>query len=451
MSTAIVWFRNDLRLTDNPAWAAATIEHDRVAALFVVDPRLWSEGGRRTDLLAAHLRSLDASLAERGGRLMVRRGDPVRIVSDMARHLSAAVYGNRDVSPYATRRDAAVAALPGFEMRWFQGRWVHGPGRVVTGRGEPYRVFTPFHKQWQALPWDRWPDPGGAAVDGDPGDGVPDSPPPPMSPGEDAAADRLGRFLEAADRYDEDRDRPDREGTSRLSIDLKFGTIAARRVAAEAGDGTAGRRAFVRQLAWRDFYAQVLLAHPGTVRSAMRREYDGIAWTDDPEGLEAWQAGRTGYPIVDAGMRQLRAEGWMHNRVRMITASFLVKDLLIDWRLGERHFRRLLLDADPAQNVGNWQWVAGTGADAAPYFRIFNPVAQGRRFDPDGVYVRRWVPELAQAPASWIHAPWEVSGGELADAGVVLGDTYPRPIVDHPSAREATLAAYAAARAGAAG
>jgi len=217
-------------------------------------------------------------------------------------------------------------------------------------------------------------------------------------------------------------------------------------VASEVGDGSEGRRAFVRQLAWREFYAGVLVAFPETVRRALRPEFDRVVWRDDPEGLAAWQEGRTGYPIVDAGMRQLRSTGWMHNRVRMITASFLVKDLLVDWRLGERWFRRLLVDADLAQNVGNWQWVAGTGADAAPYFRVFNPVTQSRRFDPDGDYLRRWVPELAGLTGDAIHAPWTAGPLDLAAAGVILGDTYPAPIVDHAAARDRVIAAFEAAR-----
>jgi deoxyribodipyrimidine photo-lyase len=267
-----------------------------------------------------------------------------------------------------------------------------------------------------------------------------------MAGGEWAATERLEAFLERVDRYGEERNRPDLDTTSRLSADLKFGTIDPRTVAARVGDGTEGRRGFVRQLAWRDFYASVMAAFPHTATRAMRTEYDAIAWRDDPGGLAAWQEGRTGYPIVDAAMRQLAAEGWMHNRVRMIAASFLVKDLLIDWRLGEAHFRRLLVDADVAQNVGNWQWVAGTGTDAAPYFRVFNPVTQGRRFDPNGDYVRRWVPELARLAAGDIHAPWEVAPLDLASAGVVLGDTYPAPIVDHAEARDEAIAAYEAAR-----
>jgi len=267
-----------------------------------------------------------------------------------------------------------------------------------------------------------------------------------MEPGEAGAEGRLEAFLERVGRYGEERDRPDLDTTSRLSADLKFGTIGPRTVARRAEGPGEGREAFVRQLAWREFYAQLLAGFPHTRRQAMRPGYDRVAWRRDPEGLAAWEKGRTGYPFVVAAMRQLRAEGWIHNRARMVAASFLVKDLLIDWRLGERHFRRWLVDGDVAQNAGNWQWVAGTGADAAPYFRVFNPVTQGLRFDPDGDYVRCWVPELARLPVPAVHAPWEAASGALAAAGVVLGETYPVPIVDHAEARRAAIAAYDAAR-----
>ncbi len=268
----------------------------------------------------------------------------------------------------------------------------------------------------------------------------------PAPTGESEALERLEGLLSRVDRYGEERDRPDLDMTSHLSADLKFGTIDPRVVVSLVGESTPGRRAFVRQLAWRDFYAQLLAAFPHTKSRSMWEEYDRLVWRDDPGGLAAWTEGKTGYPIVDAGMRQLLAEGWMHNRVRLITASFLVKDLLIDWRLGERHFRRLLIDADVAQNVGNWQWVAGTGADAAPYFRIFNPVVQGKRFDPDGAYVRCWVPELAGLDAPGIHAPWELPTADLEVVGVDLGEDYPAPIVEHATARVEALAAYGAAR-----
>jgi deoxyribodipyrimidine photo-lyase len=229
-------------------------------------------------------------------------------------------------------------------------------------------------------------------------------------------------------------------------VALRFGTISPRQVVEAVGEAGADRTAFVRQIAWRDWFAHLLAELPALPDRALRPELDRIAWRDDPEGLAAWQEGRTGYPLVDAGMRELAATGAMHNRVRMVTASFLVKDLLIDWRRGERHFRHLLADGDVAQNVGNWQWVAGTGPDAAPYFRVFNPVAQSRAHDPGARYLRRWVPEIAALDGQAIHAPWEVGPLELAAAGVTLGETYPAPIVDHAAARLRTLAAYRAAR-----
>jgi deoxyribodipyrimidine photo-lyase len=444
MSGGLVWFRRDLRLADNPAWAGATSDHDEVTALFVLDPRLFHPGQRRSIHLLHMLAALDRELESRGGRLLVRHGDPTEVIPAMAGAFDA-VYWNRDVSPYAVGRDAQVgAALPGPAETW-HGTLVHPPGSVLTEAGEPYKVFTPFHRRWAETAPEPWPEPGDATVAGESGDGLPEPEGPALfQPGESAARARLADFAERVGRYVSERDRPDLDTTSRLSIDLKYGVLSPRGVADALADRDAA--AFVRQLAWRDFYAHVLHAFPHTIDRAMRPEYDRVKWREDPEGLNAWKEGRTGYPIVDAGMRQLIGEGWMHNRVRMITASFLVKDLLIDWRLGERHFRDLLLDGDVPQNVGNWQWVAGTGVDAAPYFRIFNPVSQSRKFDPSGEYIRRWVPELDALPAKLIHAPWEAGPLDLAEAGVVLDDNYPAPIVDHAMARHRTLDAYAKAR-----
>lgn len=444
--SSLVWFRRDLRLADNPAWAAATTDHDAVEALFVLDRQLLSvTGSLRRDLLFAHLRALDADLRRRGGALTLETGNADAIVPAIAADHDA-VYWNRSYTPFSSRRDEGVAAAVGPPIETLDGDVVHAPEAVMTGGGTPYRVFTPYYRRWSQTPIERPLKAGSATVLGRTGNEIPAAEAPVMVAGETGARERLERFLEIVDRYDEDRNRPDRDGTSHLSADLKFGTISARAVAERVGGSTSGSRAFVRQLAWRDFYAQVLFHSPRTIDHAYHVDLDSIEWADDDTAVQAWQEGQTGYPIVDAGMRQLRLEGWMHGRVRMIAASFLVKDLGVDWRVGERYFRRLLIDADPAQNVGNWQWVAGTGADAAPYFRIMNPVAQSRRFDPDGAYVRRYVPELAALVGSGIHAPWE-RPLETSAAGIILGTDYPYPMVDHGDAREITLRRFGAARA----
>ncbi|MDX1447641.1 MAG: deoxyribodipyrimidine photo-lyase [Acidimicrobiia bacterium] len=440
MSTAVVWFRKDLRLLDNPAWSAATREHDRVVALFVIEPGLWDRvSERRRALLAGHLRALDARLDSMGGRLRIERGRPEEVVAEVARDAGAeTVVANADVTRHSKQRDARVADAVDLDLH--HGTLVHPPGTILTQEGDRYRVFTPFSKTWMATDIRRPEEPGDAEIAGEPGIGVPETAEPPMEPGEEAARSRLESF--DPESYKEIRDRPDLDATSRLSIDLKYGVLSPVTVHDHIGREGAGNQAFIRQLAWRDFYAHLHDENPDLVDRSMRPEYDAIEWRDDPEGLEAWHRGRTGYPLVDAGMRQLHDEGWIHNRVRMVAASFLVKDLLIDWRRGERWFRRHLLDGDVSQNVGNWQWVAGTGADAAPYFRIFNPVSQSKKFDPDGEYIRRWIPELRNVPAERIHEPWQASQEQMEEWGA---EDYPPPLVDHGEARQRTLDAYQAA------
>jgi deoxyribodipyrimidine photo-lyase len=447
----LVWFRRDLRLEDNPAWSAATSQHHRVTALYVLDDRLMrSAGPFRRRQIVANLHALDAALGGVGGRLLVRRGDPTVVVpSESARLGTELVHWNADVTPYATRRDAAVASALTVGTATPFGNLVLPPGSVLTKDGRVSRVFGAFHRRWRVTDRDPWASPGEAAVADEVGDPLPAlEADPPRPAGEDGAHGALQAFLDGpVDDYRAGQDRVSERATSDLSAALRYGTISPRLVAEAVGGGNDDRQAFLRQLAWRDWFAHLLLEVPSLPDRPLRREYERIRWREDPDGLEAWKRGRTGYPIVDAGMRELEATGTMHNRVRMITASFLVKDLLVDWRLGERHFRHLLTDGDVPQNVGNWQWVAGTGPDAAPYFRVFNPVTQSRTHDPRGTYVRHWVPELAGLDDRSVHAPWELGPLELAMAGVTLGETYPEPIVDHATARLRAIDAYERARA----
>ena len=449
-STALAWFRRDLRLHDNPAWAAATA-HDRAAALVVIEPALLAAAGpyRRRAYVSA-VAGLEGSLRHAGGRLQVVRGDPAEVVPRVAEEVAAeVVIVNSDVTRWSEERDRRVQNRLDQPLESHWGTVVHPPGSVLTRSGTLSRVFTPFYRRWKLEPLPVAAHPGGAEIlrgsgGATLGDVLGDSADPPW--GEDDALERLRTWLlDGVDEYHEKRDRYSEDGASGLSAELRFGLLSPREVVAAAGCDTLGRAAFVRQLAWRDWYAHLTAENPEIDRVALRPEYDRIEWASGQNaeaGFEAWRTGRTGYPIVDAAMRELALTGKMHNRLRMVAASFLVKNLLIDWRRGERWFRRLLIDGDIPQNAGNWQWVAGTGPDAAPYFRIFNPVTQSRRFDPRGDYLRCWLPELARLDSKAIHAPWEAGPLVLAAAGVTLGITYPHPIVEHSQARTRALETY---------
>lgn len=449
--TGVVWFRRDLRLDNNPAWLLATERCRRVVALFVLDQRLLEKvSSIRQDLLYGHLEALNRQLVEIGGRLVVRKGDPALVIPEVVAEAGAALlYHNADYGPFAKRRDRLVAERTDASVVVSHGSLVHRPGSVLTKKGTVSRVFSPFYRRWAVLEPDLWPSGGAGEAVGLPSSEIPaPSATPVMRPGDDGATDRLSRWLEKVDSYGDSRDLPAVDGTSGLSADLKFGTIAARTVVAAVGESTPGRASFVRQLAWRDWYAHTMNVEPRMHQRALREEFDRINWVNDADDFARWTEGRTGFPIVDAGMRQLVATGRLHNRVRMIAASFLVKDLLVDWRKGEAFFRHHLIDADPSQNVGNWQWVAGTGPDASPYFRVFNPTVQSRKFDRDGEYIRRWVPELRSLMGDSAHDPASAAPLDLLEAGVILGVHYPEPIVDHQQARRTAIEAYGLASRG---
>jgi deoxyribodipyrimidine photo-lyase len=449
LTRGLHWFRDDLRLRDNTALDALAGRAEQWLPVFVLDPRILHgprAGSPRLRFLLDCLGRLGRDLEKRGQTLLVREGRPEhvlpRLLHDTGARLLSFNEDGRGGGEVVARRD----------------RVVFGSSEVRSATGGAYAVYTPYRKAW----WRRWieeprlpvrgrrlPPP----IPGFPAERVPDprefglesADPALPTGGEQAARRRLRRFLDgAARRYSEDRDRPDLDGTSRLSPYLRFGAISVRECFERAEEAAFAEPALRRgvakwldELIWREFYAAILEEHPRVQRESYRREYDDVFWNDDAEGFEVWCEGRTGYPIVDAGMRQLRATGWMHNRVRMLVASFLTKDLLIDWREGERFFFEHLVDGDPASNNGGWQWAASTGTDAQPYFRIFNPVSQGRRWDPQGRYVRRWVPELRGVPDAHVHAPWQADRPPK---------DYPPPLIDHAERRAIALDCFRGAR-----
>ncbi len=462
MGIRIVWFRRDLRLHDHPALHAAlddATDDTRVVPLFVWDPAIVERGRvspARLAYLCDALGDLDERLRERGARLVVRHGAPATVVARLVTEARATrVHWTRDFTPYARRRDAAVRnALAELDepphVADHEGVVIHEPGSVLTNDGGTYKVFTPFNRRWTQLSVkDPLDTPISVPGDGSvAGDDLPTATDLDLGPiedrqagGETEAVQRMERFLRnGIDDYDNRRDVLAADGTSRLSADLHFGCLSARRLHARLDRRNPGQKAFATELAWREFYLHVLAAWPEVLTTEFDARYRNLPWSQDEDEAAAWRDGMTGYPIVDAGMRQLLRAGWMHNRARMIVASFLCKDLLIDWRIGEDHFLAHLIDGDLASNNGGWQWAAGTGTDAQPYYRIFNPVTQGERFDPDGRYVRRWVPELAEVPNRYIHHPWDMPDEVAADCGVRVGRDYPEPMVDHAAARTRAMA-----------
>ncbi len=466
----LVWFRRDLRLADNPALAWAAAQGPPLIAAYVLDDETlgpWRLGAASRWWLKGSLERLAESLGAHGVSLILRRGNASRVIPDLVKASGArAVVWNRCYEPAVMERDTVIKAAfrdGGIDVHSFNASLLHEPWTVTTKAGGSYKVYGRFRdaclakgeppppagKPATLTPW-RGDLAGDALVDWclrttspDWAEGLRET----WSPGEDGAHERFDDFIDVATGYAADRDFPGIAATSGLSPHLHFGEIGPRQIwhaaLARLPDDSA-RRVFFNELLWREFAAHVLHDQPDLPEVPMNGRFADFPWREDGAGLAAWQRGQTGYPLVDAGMRELWHTGIMHNRVRMVVASFLVKHLMQPWQTGEAWFWDTLVDADLASNAFNWQWVAGCGADAAPYFRIFNPVAQGQRFDANGTYVRRWVPELAALPDKLLHTPWLAPAIDLAAAGVVLGKTYPHPIVDHKMARERALAAFKA-------
>ena len=457
----LVWFRGkDLRLADHEPLRSALADGE-VVLLFVIDPYFFAEErarriAHRMQYLVDSLAELAAAIAGRGSRLILASGKSVDVVPELcARWKIDRLVAQRWSEPFGRERDDRIARAIDIPFDLFEGEILHPPGSILTGQDRPYSVFTPFARALRTtievadpLPAPRSLPPPPHGID------IPDVDLPTceslgitrnqalLAAGERAAHRRLRQFVNGpASQYQRTRDFMAEQGTSRLSADLKFGTVSVRTVWHAVADIPAPHRTVFRnQLIWRDFAHDILWHRPEVLSEPFRASWHDFPWRNDEDDWSAWQLGQTGYPIVDASARQLLHEGFVHNRARMISASFLTKHLLIDYRRGEEHYLRHLVDGDWANNNMGWQWSAGCGCDAQPYFRVFNPMSQGVRFDPDGDYVRRWLPELADMPSRYIHEPWRAPTEVQGRAGVVLGDTYPHPIVDHDSARQRFLA-----------
>ena len=466
MTSGLVWFRNDLRLDDNPVLAAAVAEGRKICAVYILDKTI---GGASRWWLHHSLNALADDLQSRGGHLVLRRGTPEQVIPELAAEISAGtVFAARNYSPGLVRQDQVVdAALQGHGIAFnqYHSASLFQPGQIRTRTGGLYGVYTPFAKACfeTGVPRGLAPTPDKIlAVTGVKSDRLEDwhlLPTNPdwahglrttWTPGAAGAKARLQSFLAGpVQNYDTTRDYPGIAGTSMLSPHVHFGEISARMLwhAVDETGADKGRKTFLEELLWREFSINLLWQYEHLRREPIRAEFANMPWRQDAGALHAWQHGRTGIPIVDAGMRELWQTGWMHNRVRMICASFLTKHLLLPWQDGEKWFWDTLCEADEAANGASWQWVAGCGADAAPYFRIFNPVLQGQKFDPEGTYVRKFIPELAGLPDADIHAPWEAHEHILRQAGVELGQNYPLPIVSLREGRDRALAAYARVKA----
>ena len=468
MKRVILWFRQDLRLADNSAldFACQAQQTEQVIPVFIWDPELeWGPQGAQKVWLHHSLQSLAEDLKAKGSRLILRQGDTEVVLSELIESFQAdTVVWNRCYEPAVIARDKSIKAKlkdQGVAAHSFNGSLLFEPWEVKTQGGGPYKVFTPFWKNClaQDRPFERFPEPEHlpAVVSQGESETLEDLKLLPAvnwhteiekfwQVGEAAAHDKLSHFLsrDVSDYHDQ-RNTPSVDGTSLLSPHLHFGELSPRQVwhAAQNYPSTEGCRVFLSEIGWREFAYHIMYHFPHTVTQPMDARFEAFPWKPDNGELALWQKGQTGYPIVDAGMRQLWETGWMHNRVRMIVASFLTKDLLLPWQLGAQWFWDTLVDADLASNSMGWQWAAGSGADAAPFFRIFNPVSQGEKFDKEGRYVRRWVPEIAQLPNKYLHKPWEAPPLTLLEAGIVLGRDYPEPVVNHKVAREDALAAFA--------
>lgn len=479
-SPIIFWFRQDLRLRDHPGLSAAAATGRPVLPLFILDhdsPGDWRPGGASRWWLHHSLAALDADLRARyGDGLLLRQGKAADVLAELCESAGAdTVYCTRRYEPWAAGLEESLHTrleTAGIDFRRYPGTLLFEPGSILNQAGEPFKVFTPFWRHCLRQPEPPMPRPAPEKLDllqhSLPGEPLEDwqlTPRRPdwasewpqlWQPGAEGAGDRLQAFLaETVEDYDAGRNHPAREATSRLSPHLHCGEISPRMVWHAARNASRERPAladevnkFLSELGWREFAYHLLHFFPDLPEAPFKTRFKAFPWRRGKNALRAWQQGQTGYPVVDAGMRQLWQTGYMHNRLRMVTASFLTKHLLLHWRHGEDWFWDTLVDADLANNAAGWQWVAGSGADAAPYFRIFNPVTQGQKFDADGDYVRRWVPELRELPDKYLHRPFEAPAEVLEAAGVTLGDTYPQPIVEHKAAREAALAAYEEVRTG---